>query len=56
MKIHTTDYTDTFILIADDCPAPAGEIPPQKGDAVTVAGLQFEMISKNPYKFMGLLL
>ena len=51
MKIHTTDYTDTFILIADDCPAPAGEIPPRKGDAVTVAGLQFEMISKNPYKF-----
>ncbi|HRG23057.1 MAG TPA: DUF6157 family protein [Chitinophagaceae bacterium] len=51
MKIHSTNYTDTFILIADDCPAPAGEIPPHKGEAVTVAALQFEMISKYPYKF-----
>lgn len=50
MKVHSTNYTNTFILIADDCPAPAGEIPPLKGGEITVAGLQFEMISKNPYK------
>lgn len=51
MNTHSTNYTDTFILIADDCPAPAGEIPPLKGNEITIAGLQFGMISKNPYKF-----
>jgi Family of unknown function (DUF6157) len=51
MKPHTTNYTDTFIEVADDCPAVNGEIPPSKGDTKTVAELQFEMVSKNPYKF-----
>lgn len=51
MKIHTTNYTDTFIEIADDCPATSGEIPPTKADAKTVANIQFEMVSKNPYKY-----
>ena len=51
MKIHTTNYTNTFIEIADDCPIQNGEIPPSKSDAKTVAFLQFELISNNPYKF-----
>lgn len=51
MAIHTTNYTDTFIAVADDCTATAGEIPPAKGDAKSVAQLQFEMISKHPYAF-----
>jgi Family of unknown function (DUF6157) len=51
MKLHTTNYTDTFIEIADDCPIAKGEMPPLKGDAKTVANIQFELISKNPYKF-----
>lgn len=51
MKIHTTNYTNTFIEIADDCPALIGEIPPLKGENKTAANIQFEMISKNPYKF-----
>lgn len=51
MKIHTTNYKDTFIEIADDCPTTSGENPPMKGDTKTVAHIQFEMISKNPYKF-----
>jgi len=51
MKLHTTNYTNTFIEIADDCPISNGEIPPQKGEAKTVANIQFEMISKNPYIF-----
>jgi hypothetical protein len=50
MKIHTTNYTDTFIEIADDCPASIGEIPPTKEDK-TVANIQFEMVHKNPYKY-----
>jgi hypothetical protein len=51
MKLHTTNYIDTFIEIADDCPIAKGEIPTLKGDAKTVANIQFELISKNPYKF-----
>lgn len=51
MKIHTTNYCNTFIEVADDCPASTGEIPPAKGEARTVAGIQFELISRNPYKF-----
>jgi hypothetical protein len=51
MKIHTTNYENTFIEIADDSPASAGEVPPVKGDNKTVANIQFEMVRKNPYKF-----
>ena len=51
MKIHTTNYIDTFIEIADDCPTTNGEIPPTKLDAKTVANIQFEMVKKNPYKY-----
>lgn len=51
MKEHTTNYFDTFIEIAEDCPIAHGEVPPLKGDVKSVANLQFEMINKNPYKF-----
>lgn len=51
MKTHTTNYTDTFIMIADDCPAASGEVPPAKGDTKTVANIQFDLVRKNPYKF-----
>ena len=51
MKIHSTNYVNTFIQIADDCPATKGEIPPTKGDAKTVASMQFDLVSKNPYQY-----
>lgn len=51
MKEHTTNYFDTFIEIAEDCPIAKAEVPPLKNDAKSVANLQFEMINKNPYKF-----
>lgn len=51
MKTHTTNYQDTFIEVAEDCPAHSGETPPDKGGEKTIAGMQFEMIRKNPYKF-----
>lgn len=51
MKIHTTNYNDTFIVVADDCPATSGEIPPAKGAAKTAANIQFDLVKKNPYKF-----
>lgn len=51
MKEHTTNYINTFILVADDSTATMGIIPRVKGDEYTVAGLQFEMIANHPYEF-----
>lgn len=51
MKVHTTNYQDTFIGIADDCLAMGGEVPPTKGEAKSVANIQFDIVNKNPYKF-----
>lgn len=50
-KIHSTNYYNTFIEIADDCPVKIGEVPPQKGDAKTVASSQFELIAHHPYQY-----
>jgi hypothetical protein len=49
--MHTTNYKNTFIEIAEDCPAKKGEIPPLKGEEKTVALLQFEMVAHHPYKY-----
>lgn len=51
MKVHTTNYFDTFIEIAEDCPVSKGDIPPVKLESKTVANIQFEKIINNPYKF-----
>jgi hypothetical protein len=51
MKTHTTNYFDTFIEIAEDTKASCGEKPKSKGDSRTVAEMQYEMISRNPYRF-----
>lgn len=47
MKIHSTNYFDTFIEVAE---AEYGTIPPAK-EKKTVAEMQYELIAKNPYKF-----
>jgi hypothetical protein len=51
MKVHTTNYQNTFIEIAADCPALTGETPPVKGDAKSVANQQFDLLHQHPYKF-----
>ena len=51
MKIHTTNYRNTFIEIAEDCPAASGEAPPIRGSKKSVANLQFEMLYDHPYEF-----
>ncbi len=51
MKTHTTNYIDSFIEIAEDCPALTGEVPPIKNDGKSIASMQFEQIKNNPYKF-----
>ena len=51
MKNHTTNYFDTFIEVAEDTKATCGIIPLPKEDKKTVAEIQHELITKNPYKF-----
>ena len=51
MKIYTTNYKNTFIEMAEDCPVHKAEIPPINGSKKQAANLQFEILDKNPYKF-----
>lgn len=51
MKIHTTNYLNTFIAVADDCIAKKGEIPPEKKSGKTLANRQFDLIMKHPYQY-----
>lgn len=45
------DYVDTFIAVADDCPATTGTVPPSKPDSPTVAARIFSMVAEHPYRF-----
>lgn len=49
--MHTTNCFDTFIQVAEDCPARTGQEPPPRAGNPTVAGLQYRMIAEAPYKF-----
>lgn len=51
MKQHSTNYFNTFIVVADDCPTGNGENPPAKSDARTTANIQFEMLLNHPYQY-----
>lgn len=46
----TTNYTDTFIAVAPDCPAATAETPSSTVAKPTVAALQFQLISEHPYE------
>ncbi len=47
----STNYYNTFIEVAEDCPVRVAEIPIRKGGRATVATIQFEMLSGNPYQY-----
>ena len=51
MKIHTTNYFDTFIEVAEDTKATCGTKPLSKGDKKSVAEIQYDLIVKNPYQY-----
>jgi hypothetical protein len=48
--MHSTNYSNTFISVAEDCPAEAATIPPEKPDP-TIARMQYEMIVAHPYRY-----
>lgn len=50
MKLHTTNYKNTFIETSEDIPVSKAEIPPVKRNR-TLADIQFVMITEHPYKF-----
>jgi uncharacterized protein DUF6157 len=45
------NYVDTFIEIADYCPAQTVSVPASKGGKKTIPVLQYEMIANHPYKY-----
>lgn len=47
----TTNYTDTFIRVAEDCPVPLAEEPPApEGKPPSIAALQYALIAEHPYE------
>ena len=51
MKVFTTNYQNSFIEVAEDCPVNRGEIPPAKKTGNTIANIQYDILSNNPYQF-----
>lgn len=43
------NYYGTLITVADDCPVSSSVVPPTRGDKKTVAVLQYEMLTEQPY-------
>lgn len=51
MKQHTTNYYDTLITVAADSTALQGTVPPRKVDKLTIANLQFDLLTQQPDTF-----
>lgn len=49
--MHTTNYFNTLIEVAEDSETTTGIIPPVKGNKKTVANLQYEMLEGHPYVY-----
>lgn len=50
-NMHTTNYFDTFIEVAEDTKAAAAQIPEEKNGKKTIASMQYGMLSKKPYTY-----
>lgn len=51
MKLHSTNYSNTFIEAAEDCPETTGQKPPTREDKKTVANYQFDLLFNHPYEY-----
>ena len=49
--MHSTNYYNGFIEIAEDSPNSCGVVPPVRGEKKSVANLQYEMLVGSPYKY-----
>lgn len=50
-KIHTTNYTNTLIEVAEDYGATFAKMPMPRGFKKTIAEQQFELLINHPYEF-----
>lgn len=50
MKIHSTNYYDVFIEVAEDTKVDGGTRPLSKSKK-TVAEMQYDLLINNPYKY-----
>ena len=50
MEKNSTNYMDTFIEVAEDCPVSVAEKPPERVPR-TAAQIEYEMLIDNPYKY-----
>jgi hypothetical protein len=48
-SMHSTNYQDTFIQVAEDCPAASATVPPAR-PTPSVAERTFRMIADAPYR------
>ena len=49
--MKTTNYYNTFIQVAADCPVNRAEVPARKNGEQTAASLQFDLIYDYPYQY-----
>ncbi|MDI7774237.1 DUF6157 family protein [Asticcacaulis sp. EMRT-3] len=43
--------TNTFITVAEDCPASQGLPPPERDAGPTIARLHYDLLSEHPYEY-----
>ena len=48
--MHSTNYYNTFIEIAEDCPVIEAGPPPRKAEK-TIANVHYDMLAGNPYRY-----
>ncbi|HYO41905.1 MAG TPA: DUF6157 family protein [Candidatus Limnocylindrales bacterium] len=46
-------YINTFIAVAEDCPAEAAQVPQEKGGKPSKAAIEYRLIADNPYGLTG---
>ncbi|MEM1217478.1 MAG: DUF6157 family protein [Bacteroidota bacterium] len=49
--MHSTNYFNAFISVAEDCPADTGIVPPLRGGKPSVAGIHLQLILDHPYHY-----
>jgi hypothetical protein len=49
--MHSTNYFNTFIEVAEDCPVTFAKEPLSNGYKQTVATIQFDILIKKPYTY-----
>lgn len=50
-KMHTTNYCNTLITVAEDCKTNHAVIPPTKDDKKSIARYQYEWLTGEPFSY-----